>query len=334
MYPIELDSLLDKKDYIKKPILFFSCISFEQRCITAAKNIFNSLSSNVIWGFFQLIDNGSHYEEKCTSIQNEILNEITELIYIEASVPEFNLFDTSSNENPVDSIIEYFKTFLKNDTNIGTVILDITTIPKICYIPFLKWLLDEGLDDKDFIICYTKPEEYGNETESGPINPPTIIIGDYEEEKEILFVPLLGFKSTFTMKILKNLRKDGEVEKIIPIISFPAYRPEYFDKVLTLHAKEDDAELNESLLNPILAAADNPFHIYNQITEIVNSYSDKYIILSPLGPKPMSVGLVIAAIKYNLPVIVIQARNYHPNYSIGEGLTSCYWIKRDGKCTF
>jgi len=171
--------------------------------------------------------------------------------------------------------------------------------------------------------------------ESDPTTP-SILIGDIEKGKDILWIPLLGFKSTFTKTILEKLREiDREAEiKIIPMIGFPTHRPDYFDKCLLLHVKEEDSQLTESLKNPILAGTDDPFDVYDKIIEIAKDNKDKNIILSPLGPKSMAIGFVLAAIKLNLPVFSIQPRTYHPDYSIGEGTTSAYWIKRDGAYTF
>jgi len=321
MYPIKLESLLNHKEYIRKPILFLSCLSFEQRCKTALRNINAIQNSDIHWKFFRLKDNGSHYEKECLSLQNDIVREIRELFGIEnQDIPEYDLFDAQ----PWEEIISYYKKIIEDNPNIETVIIDITTIPKICYFKFLKWLLQEGLENRDLIICYTKPEEYGDsKLESDPIKP-SLLIGNLESGNDILWIPSLGFKSAFTKIILDKIREsDREVEKkIMPMIGFPAYRPDYFDKVLILHVKEGDQELNKSLENPILAAADNPFDVYAQLIKIINNNRGKNIILSPLGPKPMSIGLALVAIRENLPVLTIQARTYHPDYSKGESLYS------------
>jgi hypothetical protein len=333
MYPIDFESLLEKKEYLKKKILFFSCISFEERCQTAARLISDAINSDVVWGFFKLIDNGSFYEKECSDMQNEITNEISKSIKINRdNIPEYNLFDSQ----PWEDLIFYFQEIIEENPNINTIIVDVTTIPKVCYFPFLKWLIDRGLADRDLILCYTKPLEYGaSEMESEPSSP-GLLIGEFKSGKDIIWIPSLGFKSTFTKTILEKVREiDREVEKkIMPMIGFPAYRPDYYDKVLVLHVKEGDPELTESLKNPILAAADDPFDVYYKIMEIVDNYDDKDIILSPVGPKPMAIGLALAAIQRNLPVYAIQPRTYHPDYSVGQGSCSAFWIKRNGEYTF
>jgi len=339
MYPINLGELLNKSECIKKPILFFSCISFEARSETAAKKVFNALDEeDVIWKFFLLIDNGSSYEKDCCIKQNEVKASIMDLLNIgEDHFKEYDLFEST----PWEYIISYYTDIIDKHPEIKTIVLDLTTIPKRCYFRFLKWLLDEGLGERDFIICYTKPQEYGsNEMESNPTNPETLI-GNFKKYDEILWIPLLGFKSEFTRKIMENIREmnlNSEM-KIIPMIGFPSYRPDYFDKCLVSHAKIESAEimgaeLTEALKKPILAVADDPFDTYRRIMNTIENYEDKEIILSPLGPKPMALGMALAAIKANLPVYSIQARSYHPKYSIGEGESSAYWIKRDGEYTY
>lgn len=331
MYPIEFESLLNERDCLRKPILLFSCISFEERCKTSVRKIFELFNSDIIWGLFRLRDNGSHYEKECLKIQNKITKEIKRMIKIN-DIPEYDLFDS----RPWEEIISYFKEIIQKNPDIETVIIDITTIPKVCYFPFLKWLIFEGLETRDLIICYTKPQEYGNSgLESDPINL-NLLMGNYNKKKDILWIPLLGFNSAFTKTILEKLRemnREGDLE-IIPMIGFPVHRPDYFDKCLLLHVKEGDPLLTKSLKKPILAGSDNPFDVYNKVMEIVKNNNDKEIILSPLGPKSMAIGFALASIKLDLPVFSIQPRTYDPKYSIGEGSTSAYWIKRDGEYTF
>lgn len=338
MYPIELESMLDEKnECLKKPILFFSCIGFEERCKTAARRIFSSMSSSnnldIIWGFFEFIYNGSYYEKECFLKKNRISDEIMELIHDSRHViPKFKLFDSQ----PWEDMIFYFKEIITENQRIETVIFDITTVPEVCYIPFLKWLIVKGLGSRDLIICYTKPNVYGGSKMQSDPTTPSLLIGDIEKGRDILWIPLLGFKSTFTKTILEKLREmDRGVEiKIIPMIGVSSNRPDYFKEYLILHAKEEDIQLIESLKNPILAREDDPFDVYDKIMEIAKNFHNKNIILSPLGPKSMAIGFALAAIKLNLPIFSIQPRTYHPDYSIGEGTTSVYWIKRDGAYTF
>lgn len=333
MYPLDLESVIENKECLTKSILFFSCISFEDRCKTAAYSVYDSLSPDVIWRFFQLTDNGSHYEKECLDKQDRIASEIVDYIGInKGDIPNYKLFGFQ----PWEQMIKYFRTTIAENPEINTVMLDVTTIPKSCYFRFLKWLLEDGLEEKDLLLCYTKPREYGNnELETEPHSPEPLI-GDFKYLNDVLWVPSLGFKPTFTKKIWEKVREmDTATEfKIIPLIGFPAYRPDYYDKCLIMHVKKEDAELNESLQNPLLAAADDPFDVYNQIIELVRNNMHKEIILSPLGPKPMAIGLALASILENIPVYSIQAKTYHPEYSVGEGPTSVYWIKRDGEYTF
>lgn len=332
MYPIALDSLLDQKEYLKEPILFFSCISFEERSKTAAIKIFEAFHNRVIWRFFQLRDNGSYYEKDCCIKQNEIKATIDEIITGDKDFKEYYLFEST----PWNDIIFYFDETIKKQPSIKTLILDITTIPKTCYFAFLKWLLDGGLEKRDLIICYTKPQEYGNSSLSSDPTSPKLLIGDFNEFNEILWIPLLGFKPTFTETIMEKIKEINlETQmKIIPMIGFPPYRPDYFDKCLILHAKIRSPELTEALKYPSLAAADDPFDVYKKLMKIFENSQNKKIILSPLGSKPMSLGMALAAIQENIPVYSIQPRTYHPDYSKGEGETSAYWIIRDGEYTY
>ncbi len=208
----------------------------------------------------------------------------------------------------------------------------------------MKWTLDDKNSKyfNNLLICYTKPSEYLPERlELEPQRPETLI-GHYKRNRDIIWIPSLGFKSDFTeivwdfIKIIKSPTSSLKKE-IKPILGFPAYRPDFYDKSLINHAItfEKNPDFIKSLKEKkIFTSADDPFQIYQMLKEIYSNNSNKEIILTPLGPKPVALGLTLFAIIYNLPLVSVQAKTYHPEYSKGSGNTDCYWIKRNKEFTF
>lgn len=175
-----------------------------------------------------------------------------------------------------------------------------------------------------------------------PTDPQTLI-GTYRRKHDILWIPSLGFKSEFTEMIwdmIKKIKTPAEVSRkvIMPVLAFPAYRPDYYDKSLLKHAKtfKGDELILSSLKgsNKIFTSADDPFEIYQKLKRIYDNNRSKEIILSPGGPKPIALGIALFAIQYDLPVMSVQAKTYHPNYSKGAGETKGYWIIRNNECTY
>ncbi len=370
MYPIEFQRLISN-NILKKPILFFSCISFEDRCSTAGKLLYNSIKDGISFRFFKIIDNYSCFRSICTEKQNKNELEVRAHLNLgDLEVPSFNMIDSfcSLKEN----VIDFFSScFCQQDFK--TLIFDITTIPKTCYFPFLKWFLEDLQKISiDFLITYTKPRDYGDNyyhskylrkkkhaskfgsliedfeeedkyfLESEP-ELPELLIGDIEEGQKLLWIPSIGFNSQFTSKIwqllqrmLKN-RIINELE-VRPLLGFPAFRQDFYDKSIINHMKnillQGDFTHRLANNNQYYSTADDPFEVYKRIEQIAKEFPRKKLILSPIGPKPMSIGIALAAIIQKLPVIGIQAKSYNPSYSIGEGDSLAYWIKSNQDYTF
>lgn len=336
MFPLDFNELIAENSLLS-PILLMSCISFEERCKAIPILLSDSEYENILWNFFEIIDNESTYRVECKELQETNIEELRTKLNIIEQIPSYNIFDS----NLIEDIIENFVTIMDENEDIKTIILDISTMPKICYIPFLKWLFIENdreyIKERDFIISYTKPMEYGSgEIESEPLNPDALI-NFIDENKKAIWVPSLGFKSEFTKKLWENLNiLEIEID-VIPIMSFPTYRPDYYDRSLILHVKtfESDKDFKKILKDKTIhCAADDPFAVYNIIKELSKLNPEDQIILSPIGSKPTSLGLALAGIILNHPIFSIQAKTYHPEYSRGINKIMCYWIFMNGEFTF
>lgn len=338
MYPIEFQFFLQNLCQVKKDILFINCISFEERSLKGSIDLSNILKDSIYWFFFEIIDNGSRYEKKCTEIQSKHSMKLINHLGLNKDIPKFNLFD----QKPEENLIKCIKQILLSLNSISTIIIDISCIPKTIYFPFLFWLINNFNEKKDILILYTKPGDYENINLEEEIRDTKTLLGIYKKSDYIIWIPCLGFIPEYTesnWEYIKRFSKDNPNIKfqIIPFLGFPAFRPDYYDKSLLIHAKYFDQKLdfyNELLSHRRFAKADDPYDIYYKIQEIYNNYSNKNIILSPIGPKPMAIGMALASIRFNLPVVSTQAKSYNPNYSIGMGNTVVFWISRNGKYTF
>jgi hypothetical protein len=54
------------------------------------------------------------------------------------------------------------------------------------------------------------------------------------------------------------------------------------------------------------------------------------MVLAPFGPKPHSLGMALFAHARDFPMVYTQPTVYDPDYSRGEGETTCYLVKWDG----
>lgn len=339
MYPLEFNQILSSvSNSDKKRILFISCISFEPRCKTSSR-IINQYKEklNIQWEYFQIIDNGSFFEKECVIKQELHEKQISKIINMKFNSHKYNLVDPI--KPAYEQLIKLVSEKLQEPSDIDMIIIDFTTIPKIVYLPFFKWIIEKNLDNVDILVCYTKPVEYlSGDLEMEPTEAKRII-GDFKKNKDIVWIPALGFNSEFTSIIWNKildipLLPDHATKKILPILAFPAYRPDFYDMSLIKHAKTFKSNkffLNGLKDNIIFTSADDPFEIYDRLQMFYKYNKEKEIILSPGGPKPISLGLAMFAIKHNLPVLSVQAKTYHPEFSTGEGEIIGYWIIRNNE---
>lgn len=83
----------------------------------------------------------------------------------------------------------------------------------------------------------------------------------------------------------------------------------------------------------IYAAASDPFETKNEITRLIDSTKGVQWIGSPLGAKPMGLGMLLASVERKITIVTCQVRTYHPKYSDGTGNIWAYIIKSGGsKC--
>ncbi|MBD3349898.1 MAG: hypothetical protein GF364_00250 [Candidatus Lokiarchaeota archaeon] len=334
MYPIEDEDVF--KIALGSSILFFSCLSFEERCVKLPRLISENFDGDIIWSLFFLIDNLSSQKEECRNIQYKIGSNLLEELNIQLNIPEYDLH----NPSVINYLVDTFSEVLKKESEIDSIIVDISTTPKKIFIPFIKWLLDEELNllqNKNLFITYTKPEQYGrSEMESEPLIP-EILINNLKNKEHILWAVFLGFKATFLQLIWEFINNMKMKMKIIPYIGFPSFRPDFLDRSLVLHAKalETNEELYQALKrNTEYCPTDDPYAVFHIIRDLVEKNEDKEIILTALGAKPITLGVTLAAIEYDLPIIHIQPKTYHKDYSKGFKKSHFYWIYKRNELTY
>ena len=106
MYCIELKQFFVFLNSLttKPKVSFLSCISFEPRCkkgISIANEYKDKIDFQ--WILFKIIDNGSKFEEECSTIQDKHEKEILDEIKIEIEIPKYKLFNIE--EGPEECLI-------------------------------------------------------------------------------------------------------------------------------------------------------------------------------------------------------------------------------------
>lgn len=317
--------------------LFIGCLSFEKRCLTAIKNIDEYDKTTPIINYFISIE-----DDECSYLPwrtgcSDKMSENFKLLqdYVKCRKSYFDEFKMSRRSEEILRIKHRISDFLKSDfagnDNVRC-ILDVSCFPSYFALQILKTLF-ESSQFSDIIIIYTKPLSYDqgqlkysprDKSRSGFLP----FFGQQEISKAIWIVGV-GFDSDSVINA-SSIRETLTIENTIVIVPFPGFKHEFFIRTMVQNADI----LNKNDENYRYAHSESPFRTFDLLKSIVKRNAGTNCILSSFGPKPMCLGFGLAAIKYNLPILHVQATNYNPDFSSGEKEPACYIFKINNKLSF
>jgi hypothetical protein len=315
---------------------FVGCASFEPRWTAFADRAeANALTPSTTVVLFPH-DTGSAHEIECTRRQEEGWQNSAANAKWSATRVDVAVLEGTPWQSARDALAKAKENLSPTDV----LVVDVTTMPRMCFYPLLAAALRDRVVE-NLLVVYSQPEGYndGNlETEPSPasIVPPFDnfpVRGD--ERTRISWIPILGFGPHFATTVYDSLVDTYDLAgRVFPLIGFPAYHRNFFDRVLSDSGRVMMTDIKGSVRDQILySAAIDPFDTRDTILRLVRAgFSDVHWIGSPMGPKPMAVGMLLAALEAEMTIIISPARTYHPDYSFGFGKSFGYVLKMGGKC--
>jgi len=148
---------------------------------------------------------------------------------------------------------------------------------------------------------------------------------DERSEAIKLWLPQLvrGKKSIF-----ERLRTTINPHEVCPILPFPSANPRLADELLEEYAEEFENVWNVDMRSIVYADEKNPMDLYRSILRIADAHKRVFesvggseVILSPAGSKALSMGVLMAAIERDFPVMHIESVSYRMSeeFTISDG---------------
>jgi len=324
-------------DLITGNSFFVGCVSFEDRCKTAVRKMLPVVNQSFPMTFIEFEDDECTYslwKSKCDSQTYGNWTTLERMMHgANIKINDRPIrYSMASRTEDILKLKDYFGNFIKENFPKGNgvrAILDFSCIPGYFAFQLLKHMIeDETIHD--LVILYTKPGKYP------PVNEP-LKTSPFDKTKpdflpafgiggdKVKWVVSLGFDQDSVINAERIRDRSLKIEKKYVLIPFPGYKPEYVYR--TFYDNKKILEANQDFR---YVPADNPFRTFDLLCEIINNEIN--FILSSFGPKPIGLGMAMAAVKLKLPILHVQAINYNPGYSSGEGDTLAYWVKYRGKC--
>jgi hypothetical protein len=212
--------------------------------------------------------------------------------------------------------------------------LDVSGLPHNVWAPLMRAGL-AGLDT--FKVFYAEPSRY--KKHASPTSktefdlsagfrgieplPGFAKLRGPEDEKDAVFVALLGFEGKRAQHVALSL---DPVPRVFAVIGVPGFRIEY--PQVTHASNEDFLAEYRAHANVRLASASCPFEAYDVLADIQRDSGGKYMYIAPIGTKPHSIGAVCYALKHpGTTEIMYDHPVRKPGRTEGMGTIHIYTIK-------
>lgn len=135
-----------------------------------------------------------------------------------------------------------------------------------------------------------------------------------------LWVPQLAERASGQMEMMyRALSSTSSVAEVCPIVPFPSGRARRGDDLLFEFENDFHGEWDCSHLNVIYAHESNPLDVFKSISKMVSARKEVFsateqkavTVLSPCGWRIGSLGMLLAAIDLELPMLYVESIRYN-----------------------
>ncbi len=224
------------------------------------------------------------------------------------------------------------------DAASGSVVLDITSLPKRFFFYLLKQFA-KNRRVRDLLVTYTSPKGYPEGALAGnyddwqalpsfrPADP------DAEKQAQTRLIVNIGFLPNGLVAHLGGPADERKIDLLIPFPA-PAETVRRIWKAVWALRRPTDIRIRE-----VRVAANDLSEAFNVILSLVPEGTG-LVSFAPFGPKPISAAMCLYATLTGCPVYYAQPKVYRPNYSIGVARVdgnpaiNGYWIKHEGRSLY
>jgi hypothetical protein len=311
------------------PWAVICCASFEERCLGVSSTL-SRLKPPAKVSILDPRDTGSIWEDDCSRLQNSNLGILTSR-FSGAEVNTFSLFSPD--------IVEVALEVLKSVESVAPdvmLVIDMSAMPKGLIFPLVRFAMSRASCAR-VVVTYTEPATYGpHALHSDPALPASPLTGHdrlpISLRTPLAWIPILGFGSFFAEHVYDAISGAGILDhRIYPLVGFPGFDPTFYDRMLVENGEVLLSKLStiQTIRDQFLfAPAGDPFQTRDVILRTAKELPpDVHLVGSPLGPRPMALGMLLAALEQPFTIMHCQAKSYHPTYSSGIKVTHAYPLK-------
>jgi hypothetical protein len=282
------------------------CIGTEERSV-AAYSAMQSLGNIAHTVMLRIADKHSRFHSAIEICLQDRFLEFVSSGGKPSEIADARLFDSHAE------IVAIIDGFIRNAN--GSIILDITSLPKRFFFPFIRRILASAASAsiRDLVVTYTQPTSYTKEPLAEDFNDWSqlpLFGGEYVGAAPKMLVIAAGFESLGLQEQLKG-ESDLPVKLLLPFPAPPAAFQRSWETIRRLRQQR-----SHEAFQIVRASAKDCADTFDRLVSLTDRNTQR-AQLAPFGPKPMSLGMCLFAVRTNSEVFYTQPAVYNPNYSIG-----------------
>ncbi|MDP3777627.1 hypothetical protein [Methylotenera sp.] len=220
-------------------------------------------------------------------------------------------------------LIEAISTQITDISKYSDIVIDICAMSRGIFFPLTKYLRDiinaSGKDISLHILVVDQPtvdysyipDYYDRAGWMKGFDGGAGLISGAGVATKLWMPQLMSSRPTVYNTLHRFLAPDD----VCPILPFPGIRPKMVDELIMEYKDEITNVWNTELQNIVLAAESDPLDTYHTVARVhaerKKIFSRAFTILSPMGSKVSTIGGLLAAMDFDLPVAYVETLGYH-----------------------
>lgn len=307
------------------PRQLIACVAFEDRCVAVPQIALAAGVRNI--GVLCIKDPPSRYTPRIT---DKTARNRAQLDGLGLAADPFELELLASGQTTADALDRFLPLGEAQPVELW---IDISCMPKRVFFLLIKLALQRPRV-RTLIVTYTLSEP-GQYPESHLAEDPDEVrplpgFGPQTGEEPDTVVATVGFESLGLPQFLDEYRDlKRQIVFLLPFAPGQPYSRRTWASVMAIGGESEVGDIRR------IVAVD-AFGTYEAVCSVRHPSEARRrpLALAPYGPKPMSLGICLYALRTGSAVFYTQPRTYHPDYSTGIGESFAYCLRLNGRDTW
>lgn len=306
-----------KEYFPEKKVLFIGSIGFDPRTLITYEKL-KGISNDIVPIFLQEYRRSGSRDLRERAEETE--KNLKDTLGFEPRIIKFPIF--ASDGAPIGGVelIKAVQT-IENVADYTDIVIDICAMSRGIFFPLVKYfrnyIKENALSSSLHILVIDQPsvdykyhpQYHDRASLMKGFTSNARLISEGAHIK--LWLPQLMSSRT---SVYETLYRFLSPDDVCPVLPFPGIRPKMVDE-LVIEYQEHISSWETGLQNIVLASESDPLDLYDSVYRAHQArckiFDNQLTILSPLGTKVSTIGGLLAAMDFDLPVAYVETIGYY-----------------------